>query len=398
MNKNFYILVIGYFITNLGVKIGYTGQLLNSYSITKTVLGISILLASKMIITMLFNPVIFKIIDKKSKKTIILTCQIVNVIISIFLIQFSGNYFVFLLLSALISLNNAFFNPAFRGIVPLVVSKDKIGKANSYISLSDSLLTLVGFSLAGLISFGIGYNATFFVDGFTSLIAILVLLGIKENRVEKNKEKKRKKELKYLEFYKKINKELIFPTWSFFFWTVGGFLSATEIPFVKSFILLNDRSVGLLLSFSALGGILASKLFSKVKIEKQILEKKYKIYFLAMFLIPIIYSYTSLIWVAFIISFFSGIIFVSIRMIVSTYINSFYEVNEQGKIFSIMHMINHTGMAFGIILSGILAKYMNLSVLYRGYPIFIIALFLSTLFFLKKNKLKSEKISIEKSI
>jgi predicted MFS family arabinose efflux permease len=73
---------------------------------------------------------------------------------------------------------NAFFFPASTGLIPKVVSADKLQQANAVLRLSHSMTTIVGAAAAGLVVAAVGSGVALAFDAATFVVSALVLVRI----------------------------------------------------------------------------------------------------------------------------------------------------------------------------------------------------------------------------
>ncbi len=73
---------------------------------------------------------------------------------------------------------NAFFFPAATGLVPKVVSPDRLQQANALLRLSHSTTTIVGAAAAGLVVAALGTGVALAFDAATFVVSALVLVRI----------------------------------------------------------------------------------------------------------------------------------------------------------------------------------------------------------------------------
>jgi len=81
----------------------------------------------------------------------------------------------FMALAALVGSGSAIFWPALQGLVPEVVSKDKLQQANALMSLAGSISGIIGPAIAGLIIAVANPGWAVLIDGLTYLASVLSL-------------------------------------------------------------------------------------------------------------------------------------------------------------------------------------------------------------------------------
>lgn len=348
MSKSFYYLISAYTITMLGSKIGALAQMFKSFEISQAIYGISVLLLLRMGTTIIMNPVNFKILKTFNLKKIILFSEFTNGIITFLIFFYSNNFLSLVILATISSALNGIFRPAFFSLISEVEKKENLNKANSILSSIDTIVLFLGYSLSGALILYKGIKATFLIDAFSYFFSLPLYFFINSHSL-KSKTSTNHKE-SYLEFFKNNPKLIRFINLNFIVWTVCGFFSAIEIPFLKNIVCLNDKIIGQIFSISAIGNLSGVFLYSKIFKKSNNIKN---IYFFNSFLIivlPIIYTILTTKVSFLIYSFISGILMVILKNSLNTFIFS-QEIEYQGSYFNHLFLINHVGMAMGLIIA-----------------------------------------------
>jgi MFS family permease len=82
---------------------------------------------------------------------------------------------VFIVAAAIMGVGSALFNPAMQGLVPQIVSKDKLQSANAFLNLGGSVAGISGPAIAGLIIAISSPGWAVMIDGLTYLASVLSL-------------------------------------------------------------------------------------------------------------------------------------------------------------------------------------------------------------------------------
>lgn len=374
MNKNFYFLIIAYTITMSGSKIGALAQMFRSFDLSHAIYGISILLLLRMSITIIINPISFKILNNYKLKHIIIFCEILNGIITL-LIAFSKNNLLFLILLSTVSSGlNSLFRPAFFSLIPTILEKNQLNKANSILSTIDTIVTFTGYSLSGFFILNIGYKVAFLIDAFSYFFSLPLFMMIKSDFciIKKNS---KISDMNYFKFYKKIYKSLGFININFLVWVICGFFSAIEIPYLKNNLNYSDEVIGIIFALTSLGNILGIGIYNKFSKK---LENMNSFYFISSFFIivlPTIYTFFKLKSWLFVYYIIYGCIVITFKNSLNMIIFS-QNLNLQSNLFNYIHLINHTGMGIGLILATFIGGLLP----YR-YSLFIISFLLALIYF-----------------
>lgn len=248
LNDNIYKLLIVYFFIQLeGIE--YSHQILASTG------------ATFVIPFLLFSAFSGTLADRFSKRDIIVTTKILELVIMAlgvcaFAFQSKGGSYVILFLLAT---QTAIFGPSKYGIVPELVSSEKISKANGLMTSFTFLAIILGTFLASFLIQITGRN--FIVSSiFCTFIA---LVGVVTSfRIEHTPPAGSQKKFKFF-FVKEIYNTLVIAKQhvsllpamlgSAYFLFVGAFTQLNIIPFAVQSLNLSDIEGGYLFFLTALG-------------------------------------------------------------------------------------------------------------------------------------------------
>ena len=180
--RPFTILLIGQAISLFGSSL--TGFALGvwAYHQVGSVTIYSLIALANILPIVLLSPLAGAVVDKMSRKKIIIVAQIAAILITgtLALLYWSGvlKPWHVIGLVALNSCFNAFVLPAVSATVPLMVQKSNLTRANGMIALAFGLIELITPALAGTLYTQVGMEVVFIVDIVTFLIGITVLLFI----------------------------------------------------------------------------------------------------------------------------------------------------------------------------------------------------------------------------
>lgn len=349
MNKNFYFLIVGYTITMCGSKIGAIAQMFKSFDLSHAIYGISLLLLLRMLVTIIINPISFKILNRYKLKHILIYCELLNGIITLFIAFSETNLISLIFLSTISSGLNSIFRPAFFSLIPTILEKEQLNKANSILSTIDTIVTFTGYSLSGFFILNIGYKVAFLMDAFSYFFSLPLFILIKNDFcvIKKTSESS---DVNYIKFYKKIYKSLGFININFLVWIICGFFSAIEIPYLKNNLNYSDKIIGIIFAITSFGNFLGIGIYNEFSKK---LKNMNSFYFAASFFIiilPMIYTFFKLKSLLLIYYLIYGCIIVAFKNSLNMIIFS-QNLNLQSNLFNYIHLINHTGMGIGLVLA-----------------------------------------------
>ncbi|MBY3620815.1 MFS transporter [Acinetobacter sp. CUI P1] len=183
MNKKFYCLWMTISSSTLGLSL---------YTMTITVIILSItdsaMLASIVMLFHVFGKLcssfFFTLLSEKMKLNSILSrallIQLALYLILTLAVMGGQNFSIGLLLVIIfllvgcIGFVDGFISPSRKALIPQIVQQEKIAKANSYVSISDQSLALLGWSAAPI---ALNYYSPHFVLGVSMLLGLLALVS-----------------------------------------------------------------------------------------------------------------------------------------------------------------------------------------------------------------------------
>lgn len=155
----------------------------------------------------------------------------------------------------------AFFTPTYRAIIPQIVEKEVYREANGLSMATFQLLSVFGPALAGFAAVWLGSKQIFFVNGVTLFIAILLIITIPIEALQKGvNDRKEQPSNTWKEVVKGIrllfgNKILSFSlSIEFISALAGAMVLVNTVGLVKTSLQLDDKHYGWRMSVFGLGG------------------------------------------------------------------------------------------------------------------------------------------------
>lgn len=174
----------------------------------------------------------------------------------------------------LVSLFTLIFSPSQNSLIPEMVGKKDLLKANSYLMSVDSLSDVIGYPLAGVLVAGLGYSISFYIDSLSYLLSGLILsyLPLKSEPLLLKKldlSGVHREALNGWEFIKG-NKAIFCSNMVFFFAPLlGGGMDVLLPPNVGKVLQGGAREYGWMETAVAGGGILGSFLLARLGIRQK---------------------------------------------------------------------------------------------------------------------------------
>ncbi|GIN85210.1 MFS transporter [Heyndrickxia sporothermodurans] len=186
-NKNFLLLWMGNAVSILGNR--FYNIAIMWYIIEKTgsslALGLSVLCFT--IPSVLIMPFVGVLADRNMKKQLLVISDLINgcIMVSIAALMYFDDFSIYLLyfLMVLSSIVSAFFSPTIGATIPLIVGKDNLTKANSFMQITNQLSNIIGPAFAGMLIAIASMWILFFINGITFIISAISELFLKIPKV-----------------------------------------------------------------------------------------------------------------------------------------------------------------------------------------------------------------------
>jgi acyl-[acyl-carrier-protein]-phospholipid O-acyltransferase/long-chain-fatty-acid--[acyl-carrier-protein] ligase len=221
---------------------------------------------------LLFSSAAGILADRFSKQKMLVVMKIAEIIImilAIFAFSLKSAWACFTLLFIL-STHSAMFGPSKYGIIPELVPKDVVSRANGLITSFTYLAIIIGTFLASFLTEITNRHFTY-IAGFCLLVAIggfFSSLGVKQTLSQGSQKKVN------IFFIREIFRTLVYTRFtphllpaifgSAFFLLIGGFTQLNIIPFALQSLNLSEVAGGYLFLATALGIALGSYLGGKI--------------------------------------------------------------------------------------------------------------------------------------
>ncbi|WDV45077.1 MFS transporter [Clostridiaceae bacterium M8S5] len=278
-NRNFILTILGRFISRVGTYFQSFALSLFVLNTTGDPKLFASVLAVAIIPQLVFGPFAGVIIDRYDRKKIIVFLDLLSgLVMASFIILYviKGTFSMLHIyaIEILLNLINAFFSPAIGTVIPNIIDRESLPKANSINSFLDSIANIASPVLAGLIYGLIGLLPLMIINSIS-----FILSAISEMFIELPKSKTKKEKINLKNFVKDLKeginyifskKDLLALCIAAIFVNFGlsPFFSIV-VPFIaKNKYSITDSEYGTFMSIIAIGMIigplLANFLFKKL--------------------------------------------------------------------------------------------------------------------------------------
>lgn len=187
MFKSFYYLLISQSSTKLAYSL-YTMTIITFlYQETSSATLASAVTIISMLSSLVSGTTVPLLMEKYPLKRILLFSQICQlcvytcIVVTLYFIPSPVNYMLLMLFLALISFFNGWAGPSRNALIPEIVLKEKLIKANSILSTTDQTLLLLGWSVGGALIVFFGHFNVIIITISLLLLSIITLFLLKTN-------------------------------------------------------------------------------------------------------------------------------------------------------------------------------------------------------------------------
>lgn len=367
-NRSVMKLVSAGFISALGSKISYFAMLKKVYDLSNgKITDLGFLTIAQCIPYVVFGAFAGIIIDRFSRKKIMILSDLISGIVTLTVILVN-NLLLIYLIAFVAALVNVFRNPAQLALEPNLVEKEDVSLLNSFNSMSNSIIMIVGSALGAAIVGFTGVRNAFIIDSVSFYISAIIIftIFIKENHFT---EKKEINGFGYVGEFKNgasimwknstLKLILLIDLYLTFAMAMQGPLIYI---FIKQSLKMGNKSEmawGTLLSTLGIGsifgsliiGILVKKYKNKFKLFLNILV--FDSVFFTMFLVNKYFPLSIIIFT------FLGVIGTAHNIILNTTIQNTVSDENRGKVFSALSMISNPISILSILIGTVGAQFIS---------------------------------------
>lgn len=284
-NKNFFLLWQGQLVSVFGDAL--YSMALGLWVLQET--GSTAIMGSIMALVTIprisLGPFAGVIVDRSNRKQLIILGDVIRGIGMLFIAFAAINGFLeiwmVMLMGIIMGICSSFFNPSIQSVLPELVPKDELIKANSSYQMATTGADIIGQSIGGFLYTIIGAPIMFLINGLSYLFSALSEGFISIPKIEKKNIHITFKEdfmegIRFILGLKGLVRTLIM---AFFINFLGGMIRVLIIPWFLSEPSLGMTKYGIFNGFQSIGLLMGTLILSFVTIK---VKHKYKIYILSI--------------------------------------------------------------------------------------------------------------------
>lgn len=173
--RDFSLLWLGKSVSQLGDGAGFIGLMWWVQSQTGSATALGLMAAISTIIRVVLAPFSGVVADRFNKKAIIVLMDLLRGVLYCLLAYLAYTNQLTLTLVIVLSAANTvcsvFFGPAITSTIPLLVEKDNLPQANSFLQMTGIIVQIVSYTAGGILVAMLGVPLLLFVDGISFILS-----------------------------------------------------------------------------------------------------------------------------------------------------------------------------------------------------------------------------------
>lgn len=194
-NKNAVILWLSRAFSRFGDAVESLALMYLVYDLTGSGIAMGTVMLFSMIPMIIIGPIAGVIVDRYNKKAIMFIAEMVRTIfilaIPILMYYHVLNIWHIYAVALVVSVAESFFEPCAGIAFTLVVSKEELPTLNSISSSTNSVMRIIGYSIAGIAIVTVGKEILFIVDAVTFFVSGIAALIMVIPKIERKKADKK---------------------------------------------------------------------------------------------------------------------------------------------------------------------------------------------------------------
>jgi MFS family permease len=176
-NKQFTRLWTASIISQLGNWFNYIAIFVMLTKLTGSGQAVSWFLIAKFIPTTIFGPAAGVFADRFSRKTIMITCDVLRIfiVLGFLLVKKPEHVWIVYTLALIQESVWSFYDPARRASIPNLCKPEELNLANALGGATWSLMLAIGAALGGFVTALLGWEAAIIIDACTFIISAFIL-------------------------------------------------------------------------------------------------------------------------------------------------------------------------------------------------------------------------------
>ncbi|MDP8229805.1 MAG: MFS transporter [Candidatus Gorgyraea atricola] len=388
-DKDFSLLWVSQIISNFGDRLNQMALIGLVYARTPgSTIELAKLLSFTIIPVFIIGPIAGIYVDRWNRKRTMIFCDLLRGILVLFIpfvIMHSKSMLPVYMMVFIVFSATRFFLPSKFSIIPDIVHKDKLLLANSLTSTTMMIATIVGFGFGGIIVGLVGAKGGFYVDSVTYFVsAVMISFVVMRFRGAAKGSGPREKLRKLIKktvlddikegiLYIKGHKDIRMVVNTMFLLMAGvGSIYIIIIVFVQEVLRSSTEHLGLLAMCLGAGLFLGSIVYGKFG-TRFCKRRVINLGLCFTGLIIVLFSVGLMFWPSFlvagILSAILGMFASPIVVSANTLLHEVMKDDMRGRIFSSLDVIMHVGFLVFMLLTSMIAEWVDKGLILAGVGI-----------------------------
>lgn len=385
-HKNFRYYWIGMCVSLIGTWMQNIAQPWLAYTLTNSPFLLSLIGIVQFTPMLIFSLFAGVIIDKFSKKKILLFTQTASLVITLVLaiLVWTGKiqYWHILIMATILGIVNTIDMPSRQSIIIELVGKEDLMNAIALNSMVFNLARIVGPAIAGIVMGYAGIAVCFFANSISFAAVVVGLFFIKINVVKREEAKETRILAEIKDGLKYIYRKKVLLHTILILAIVGTFVPNFNVlvpVFAKEILNQGEAGFGLLMSFMGFGSFLGAMCVAALSKSG---PKKFIIYFVPLIVAMLLIAtgYTNIYLLTGIFLALTGFFFICFTSSANSTLQLNSKNEYRGRVMSVYTLVFAGSTPFGNLYAGLFAEHFNARVGFAACGGIIILLMIPLLF------------------
>jgi len=362
LNRNLLLFASGSFVSLIGTRIYQVALAWWLYSKTGSSEYVGLFMISSFLPAIIVSPFAGTIVDRHSRRNMMVLMDLLRGVLfmSLFLMEYLSELTIALLLivTVLVSVFDSFFNPAVDSLLPDLVRKENLVRANSLYRLLKNLSKILGPALGSLLLKVVGLAGVILINSLSFLISGIfeMFIKVEEKHLKKvSKERKMWQDIRSALLYIRsvrfiLVTILVIAIMNFFTGSMHVLLPEHVSKLGKS-----EWVYGTLMSMLSFGGLIVTFLMATIKTRAS--AKTLGLNLMGYGLAVFVFAMTGNQWLMFTMYFLIGVFQTLFNINVITLLQLAIPEEMRGKIFSLISAVSFSLLPVSYGFFGFLSSY-----------------------------------------
>lgn len=378
-NNNFILLLQGQVVSILGDKVYDIALPFWILAKTGSVALMSVVMAVAIFPKIFISPFAGTFIDRHDRKKILITADFISgitiLLIGITAVMGVTQMWMVFAAGIIVGICSCFFNPTINSVIPDIVPKAKLLRANSMLSSINSVNDMVGYAFGGFLVQIMSAPVLFIFNGISFLFSAAAESFTNIPQIQSNSEKVNfmqdmKIGIRFVSNLKGL--KYLYVTIAFLNFFASMSMTLT-LPLFKMYKQLGVGAYGLAMAVNTFGTFVGFAALSVLEFKK---ENRFGAFILSGIILSItmiLYASTLNFYFIIILFFLDGVCLAVMGSLLQSSMQDCVPSNMRSKVFAFRNTLSSALMPLGMIAAGILSQSIKINIIIiADYAVFLI--------------------------